>query len=152
MTTAPPRGPNMKLETSSSRLSYDNRLAYHLRTLDVCTWWTPHHPSNGSEDMNSETYSSRHFIWYTTWPPDHNLDFLHYMTRRQPNPTWKLRPTCQDLSCDIRHDYYLRNLDFILDDPTPSHWFVDWFENMDFETHSSRPFFWYTTCLLYHSS
>jgi hypothetical protein len=68
---------NVQRELSSSKLSYDNQLAYHLRTLDVCTWWPPHHLSNGSEDMNSEIYSSRHLIWYTTWPPDHNLEFLH---------------------------------------------------------------------------
>jgi hypothetical protein len=58
-----------KLKHIHQYLSYDMQLAYHLRTSDFYTWWPHPTPSNGSYNKNSETYSSRPFIWYTTCLP-----------------------------------------------------------------------------------
>jgi hypothetical protein len=70
------------------------------------------------QDMKSETYSSRPFIWYTTWLPFKNfniffaLDDLAPHPRKGPSHTcwkgpeiWNPKPTRQDLSFDILPDY-----------------------------------------------
>ena len=53
-------------------------------TLTFCTWWPCPTPSEVPQDMKSETYSSRPFIWYTTWLLLKNFNFLHLMTLPQP--------------------------------------------------------------------
>jgi len=112
---------------------------------------TPPHPLDGIENMNFETYSPRHFFWYTTCIPYHSFA-LHFCTW-WPRPTripqiWQLRPTLQDLSYHMQHAYLLRTLDFYTwwPRPTPSMGSKTLFF-WNFGTYSSRPFFWYTTCL-----
>ena len=74
MTPVPPHG-HQKYKNKPTRqdLSYDICHAYFLRTLDFCTWRPHPTPSHGFVNMNSETYSSRPFIWYTTRLPQRSL-------------------------------------------------------------------------------
>jgi hypothetical protein len=62
----------------------------------------------GPRNMKSKTYSSRPFIWYTTWLPFKNiffaLDDLAPTLSEWPK-IWNPKPTRQDLSFDILHHY-----------------------------------------------
>ena len=94
---------------------------------------TPPHPLDGIENMNFETYSPRHFFWYTTCIPYHSFA-LHFCTW-WPRPTripqiWQLRPTLQDLSYHMQHCLPSKNFGF-LHLMNPPHTF-DGFENIIF--------------------
>ena len=149
-------------------LSFDILHDYLSKTmLFFCTWWPFPTPSEGPQNMKSETYSSRPFIWYTTWLPLKNFEFFALMTLSHPlgrapqyeirnllvksfhlinymttfkttlivalddlvTPPWKglkiwnPKPTCQDLSFDILHDYLSKTFFFLAFDdlaPPPS--------------------------------
>jgi hypothetical protein len=66
-------------------LSFDILHDYLSKTmLFFCTWWPCPTPSEGPQNMKSETYSSRPFIWYTTWLPLKNFKFFALMTLSHP--------------------------------------------------------------------
>jgi hypothetical protein len=67
-------------------LSFDIPPDYISKTLFFCTWWLCTTPSEGPQQMKSETYSSRPFIWYTTWLPFKNFNIFFALDDLAPHP------------------------------------------------------------------
>ena len=78
------------------------------RIYYFCTWGRSLHTGaptiwnlklTRQDNINSETYLSRTFTWYTACLHYHNLAFLHLMTPTHPRSLtlWNLKPSRQDL-------------------------------------------------------
>ena len=103
------------------------RFIYYMTTFqkkEFCTWWPCPTPSEGPQNMKSETHlvNTFHLIYYMTTfikPYCFALDDLAPPPRKGPK-IWNPKPTRQDLSFDLLHDYLSKTLMFCTWWPCPT--------------------------------